>query len=155
MYMTLEVLDPRVFWHQLPLLGKCYALFLGVAAIYIIISLSHMLLGVYSLKKQPETGEHRNRSLVLALLRKRAENLHQLIFFKVLLFGLTFFFQSPAAFLTFGDSKYPYWSQILQNLAVHFAFATDIFLVLLFLHSAQWFVSARLSSAEIHFTLRR
>jgi hypothetical protein len=149
MYMTMEVLDPRFFWPQLPLLGKFYALFLCAVALYALFSLSRIMFRLKSLARQHATGTHLESSYAFALLRKKSDNLHQLIFFATLLFGLTFFFQFPAIFLTLGDSKSLPWSQYLENLAVHVAFATDVLFVLVFLHSAQWLVSARLRATEI------
>ena len=148
MYMTMEVLNPRFFWTSISLLGKLYVLFLCFVVIYTLISLSRLMFRLNSLKRQRATSTLPESSYAFALLRKKAGNLHQLIFFATILFGLTFFFQFPAIFRTLGDSKSLPWGEYLQNLAVHVAFATDVLFALLFLHSAQWFVSARISSAE-------
>lgn len=152
MYMTMEVLNPRFFWLQLPLLGKFYALFLCAVALYMLFSLFRIMLRLNSLKGQHTNGMTLDRSHALAFLRKKSDNLHQLIFFATLLFGLTFFFPFPAIFLTLGDSRSLPWNHYLENLAGHVAFATDILFVLLFLHSAHWLVSARLNSMEIRLT---
>ena len=153
MYMATEVLNPHFFWTPIPLLGKLYVLFLCSVVIYALISLSQVMFRLHSLKRQRATATLPESSYAFALLRKKSGNLHQLIFFATILFGLTFFFQFPAIFLTLANSKSYPWSQYIQNLAVHVAFATDVLFILLFLHSAQWFVSARIHAAEIRLTL--
>ena len=151
--MTTEVLNPRFFWTQLPLLGKLYVLFLCAVALYTLFSLSRIMFRLNSFERQHASGTHLESSFAFAFLRNKSDNLHQLIFLATLLFGLTFFFQFPAIFLTLGNSKSFPWSQYIENLAVHIAFATDVLFVLLFLHSAQWLVSARVRAAEIRLTL--
>ena len=153
MYMTTEVLNPHFFWPQLPLLGKFYALFLCAVALYTLFSSLQIMFRLNSIGRQHASGTHQESSRAFVFLRKKSDNLHQLIFFAALLFGFTFFFQFPAIFFTLGDSKSLPLGQYIQNLAIHVAFATDVLFVFLFLHSAQWFASARISSAEIRLTL--
>ena len=62
---------------------------------------------------------------------------------------LRFFFTLPPAFTVFGASRIPGVNFIFANLARDFIFAANVFLVLLFLHGVQWFVSARLNAARI------
>lgn len=135
--MSMEVLNPSFFWYELPFLGKFYALFPCAVALYALFSLSRIMFRLNSLERQRATGTQMDSSYSFAFLRRKSGNLHQLIFFAALLFGLTFFFRFPAIFNTLGDSKSLPWSEYLENLAIHVAFATDILFVLLFLHSAQ------------------
>jgi hypothetical protein len=153
MYIRSEPLDPRIFWPILPLLSKLYILFLCIVIIYTLYSLSRILFQLYALKKLFASNEPHSVPKTLAGLRGTATNIHQLILFTFFLYALIFFLQIPAAFMIFGDYKAPPLGGIIQDLSIYFAIAAEVFFVLLLLHSAHWFVSARLSSAEIRLTL--
>jgi hypothetical protein len=153
MYIRSEPLDPRIFWPILPLLSKLYILFLCIVIIYTLCSLSRILFRFYALKKLSASNETHSVPKALAGLRRTATNIHQLILFTFFLYALIFFLQIPAAFMIFGDYKAPPLGGIIQDLSIYFAIAAEVFFVLLLLHSAHWFVSARLSSAEIRLTL--
>jgi hypothetical protein len=154
MYISSEPLDPRIFWPILPLLSKLYILFLCIVTIYTLYFLTRILLRLYALKKLCYSSEPHSELRALAALRRIDTNIHQLILFTFFLFGVIFFLQIPAAFIL-GDSEAFPLSGILQDLFIYFAFAVEVFFVFLFLHSAHWFVSARLRAAEIRLTLPR
>jgi hypothetical protein len=153
MYMTTEVLDPRFFWPMLPLLSKLYILFLCVVSIYVLFSELRILLRLRAVRKLGSSNDPHSALNALAALRRADTNIHELIVFTFFLFGLIFVLQIPAAFMTLDNSRTPGWVLIFKNLATYYAFAADVFFALLLLHSAQWFVSARLNSAEIRLTL--
>jgi len=74
----------------------------------------------------------------------KSDNLCQLTFLSTLLFGLVFFLQIPANFGGLDDSNLTGWTFIFRSLAIYFAFAVGVFLVLIILHFAGWIVSAHL-----------
>jgi len=121
--------------------------------IYTLYSLSRILFQLYSMKKLITSYELHSVLKALAALCRTDTHIHQLILFTLFLFGLIFFLEIPAAFMMFGDYKAFPLGGILQDLSIYFAVAAEVFFVLLLLHSARWFVSTRLSSAEIRLTL--
>src|SRR6266481_2658729 len=144
MYITTAVLDLREFWiEQLPCC-KLYALYLAVVAIYTIVSLSRTLFRLGFLGKQTATEDQANRSHSLALLQSKSDNLRQLTLFSTLLFGLVFFLQIRANFVSPSDSSLTGWAFIDHSLASYFDFAACVFLVLIILHVSEWIVSAHL-----------
>ena len=155
MYTTSELLDPRFFWSQIPLVSKLYAAVLCAVAIYTLISSSRMMLRLNLLEQQHAAGTPQAISRIFNLLRKKSHNLQQLILFTALLFAIVFFIQIPWAFSSNVNSKTPAFIYVFQYLSTYFAFASDVCFLLLFIHSAQWFVSARILSAEIRLTLPR
>src|SRR5579859_7206330 len=144
MYPTATALDLRGFWsEQLPFC-KLYALYLGSVTIYTLFSLSRILVRVSSFKKQTAAEDQANRSQLLALMPNKSDNLRQLTVFSTLLFGLDFFLQIRANFVSLSDSNLTGWAFIYQSLGTYFDFAACVFLVLLILHVAEWIVSAHL-----------
>jgi hypothetical protein len=144
MYLTTAALDLRAFWIELFALCKLYALYLEAVTIYTLFSLSRMLVRLPFLKKRTACEVDENRYRLFALLHNKCDNLHQLIFFSTLLFGLIFFLQFPAVFRGFGDSSETGWTVIFHGLGTYFTFAADVLLVLTMLHTAEWIVSAQL-----------
>jgi hypothetical protein len=141
---TVAALDLRKFWtEQLPIC-KLYALYLGSISIYTLFSLSRIVARVSSVKKQTATEDQANRSQLLTLTRNKSDNLRQLTMFSTLLFGLVFFLQVRANFVSLSDSSLTGWAFIYQSLETYFDFAACVFLVLLILHVLEWIVSAHL-----------
>jgi hypothetical protein len=58
-------------------------------------------------------------------------------------FGALFFWVLPEAFNVQGLSRSLPLTEIIGAFALHFAFAANVFFVLLLLHCVQWFASRR------------
>jgi hypothetical protein len=138
-------LDPRAIWPQLPLLVRVESLFLVLVAMYSLYRLVRTLLVTVRLRSR-EAPATSGMSVDLALVRateRRLVSLSSLNLFAFYLFGLLFFVsQMPDAFTTYGLSRETGFSIILRQLGVQFAYAADVFLLLLLLHSLRWIVSS-------------
>ena len=147
--IPLKLLDPRHFWAEVPLLTRLFGLFLCFVALHTIYSSAVVLTRLRSFTKNLCSKEHSAvlQSTLLAL-RARITNIRQILFFTLFLFGLCFFLQIPVAFQTLGASNIPGINIIFRQLGTYFESGTDVFIALLFLHSLQWIVSARVQSAE-------
>lgn len=147
--IPLKLLDPLHFWAEVPRLTKLFALFLCFIALHTIYSSAVVLTRLRSFAKNLQSKEHSVvlQSTLLAV-RARITNIWQILFFTLLLFGLCFFLQIPVAFQTLGASNIPGINIIFRQLGTYFESGTDVFIALLFLHSLQWIVSARVESAE-------
>ena len=66
------------------------------------------------------------------------------------LFGVVFFLDLQQAPMTLGLSASPPWTEILWNFELLFAFAANVFIVLLILHLVSWFVRNRLNANCAH-----
>jgi len=77
-------------------------------------------------------------------------NLRQVIAGMLFAFGASFFWSLPAAFDTLGLSRSPTGNQIIASFRLPFAFAANVFSVLLLLHCVQWFVSRRVLLCEMN-----
>jgi len=143
-----EFTDPGVgVWH-LPVLGRLFLLLLFMVGTYSLYSNCVILVGLRSLSRRRSVGENNSFRHSLILLKHRAAHLRELILATLCLFGLTFFLQITAAFVTPIAGPYG-WVNISQNLAVQFSFAADIFLVLFVLQVVQWFTSTRVRSMAL------
>ena len=151
MYTISEPVDPRILWPLLPGLSKVFLLLLCLVIVYTVYALSQILLRLFSLKKLQSSNDSVSTLKALAPLRRSATNIQQLILFTFFLFALIFFLQIPGAFLILGDHRGFPMGSILQGLVNFFGLAVDVLFVLVLLHSAQWLVSARISSVEIRF----
>jgi len=144
MYMTMELLDPRSYWLQLPFFGKFFAFFLFMVAVYVLSALTGIWYRLHSSRNHTSEGESSSAERTLRIFQNKSATLHQLIFFAALVFGLIFFVQIPAAFVSVVNSKFLPWNEYFQNLAVQFPFAADVFIVLIILHVAEWITSTHL-----------
>lgn len=147
MMLTIESLDPRHFWLQLPLLTKLFVYFLCAVFVYTLFSLARVLFRLRSLRQVPRS-ENSNAALRMsfAYLHNRLSNLRSLLLFTFYLFALCFLLQIPGAFMVLEDSGRPLLTVILMQLAVYLEYITDVFFVFLLLHSLQWLVSARVQA---------
>ena len=80
-------------------------------------------------------------------MEARSANVHQLLNATFYLFGLVFFLTLPEAAFINEVSGTPTATLILQNFLRDFAFASNVFFVLLVLHLVRWFVSGRLRAS--------
>jgi hypothetical protein len=78
----------------------------------------------------------------LALTKKRAATLQQVVRTVFYLFGFLLFFELQFAYQTLGARTHSDETfQITAVFLVHFAFAANVFFVFLILHLIEWFVS--------------
>jgi len=63
-------------------------------------------------------------------------------------FCALFFSALPGAFQTIALTRSSPLNEIIGALSLHFAFAANVFFVLLLLHCVQWLVSRRVLSAK-------
>ena len=77
-------------------------------------------------------------------------NLRQAIAAMFFTFGALFFSSLPGAFNTIGLSNTPPWKEIIGSLALQFAFAANVFVVLLVLHVVQWLLSRRVLACDVN-----
>jgi len=145
----LKSFDPSSFWMFLPPLTRLYLLFLCLVCTFSLYKGSRIILRLRSIKRENGVKEHHLILRSLAVLRREAENLSQLLHVTFLLFGVSFLTQIPAAFMILEDSRRPVLTSIFSNLAVYIAYAADVFLVLLVLRLLQWFVSFRISTTML------
>jgi len=121
-------------WHWLvyTLCALClYAGFCVVSTISRLRSIKHLAVGDPSARR------------TVVVLRNRCATLRYAIFAEFYLFGIVLFmaFQFVGQFIM-GDNVQ---RQLIGQFVLDSAFATNVFVVLLILHLAQWFVSIRLS----------
>src|SRR6266478_5816047 len=145
----LKSFDPSSFWMFAPPLTRLYILFLCLVCTFSLYKSSRIVFRLRSIRRAHGVEEHHVILRSLAVLRREAANLSQLLHFTFLLFGLCFLIQIPAAFMILEDSRRPVLSSIFSNLAVYIAYAADVFFVLLALRSLQWFVSFRISATML------
>lgn len=74
-------------------------------------------------------------------IRKRLRNLQQATLAAFYLFGLVLFAGLQFAYFTIEHSSTPVGWLVVRNFQIHFAFAGNVFLVLLTFHFVQWFVA--------------
>jgi hypothetical protein len=125
-------------WSQLSVLYKLYWLLLSFVSLYTLFS------AAYIVRRFP-ISNHRNDSAERSRIRPEARitNLRQMIAAMSFAFGALFFWALPAAFNTLDHSRSLPMNSIIGAFRLHFAFAADVFFVLLLVHCVQWFVSRR------------
>ena len=123
---------------KLSVLYKLYWLLLSLVSFYTLFSAA-------SIVRRFPISNHRNDSTESSRipLEARITNLRQIIAAMSFAFGALFFWALPGAFNTISDGRDWNLTEIIGAFRVHFAFAANVFLVLLLLHCVQWIVSRR------------
>ena len=127
-------------WHELGVLYKLYWLLLSLVSFYTLFSAAFIVrrFAIWDRRSDlPESSQIR--------LEARIANLRQLIAAMFFAFGALFFWALPGAFSTIDNSRSLPLYSIMGALGLHFAFAANVFSVLLVLHCVQWFVSRRVA----------
>jgi len=137
-------------WYTLSPLARLFLFLLAVVSVYAVIFASVVLVRLRSLRAIQNDNSVKAS---LALLQHRSANLRQLIGVVFYLSGFTFFFQIQGAYNT-PDNNRPVGLMVLENFRAAFRFAAVICLVLLALHSVQWFSSARIRKAALRLDAR-
>ncbi len=135
-------------WHNLPILARIFLLLLSAFCIYLICSLTAILLRLRSLSRYLDAKSYVTLQRSFIPLSQRLANLREMTNVVFCLFLLVFFLGMQAAYWTVADGKLPVWALILENMKIYFMFGGVVSTALLALHLAQWFTSARVRSVE-------
>ena len=131
-------------WRQFSLLQHLFLLMLSGVSLDSPFSATIVMLRLRSLAHDTSLRQ------AVAALHERCTNMQQLIRATFYVFGLVLFLGLQWAYVTLGHSSTPAAWLVLKNFEVDFAFASNVFLVLLVLHFVQWFRSSRLHSHTRH-----
>jgi|SRR5450631_409581 len=108
--------------------------------------------GFYSLFLAATVVRFRSTASVqenLVRIRKRVRNLQQATVAAFYLFGLVLFAGFQFAYFTIENSSAPAGWLVVRNFQIHFAFADNVFLVLLIFHFVQWFLANRIGVLDL------
>jgi hypothetical protein len=141
-----------LIWPELPILPKLFLLALSVVSIYSLFSATLIVVRLRSLTPKRLAEDAYSFHNSLSALRIRSARMRQLLGATFYLFGLVFFLALHVAPFYIDLSGTPPWIVILRNFLVDFAFAANVFLVLLVLHLVQWFVSLRVHKCVLLLT---
>ena len=139
---------PYAIWSIWRHIGFCeQLLFLALCVLGVYFLFSVMMALTWPRKSSPHL---RARSLPtrahLSALQKRTAIFEKLLLAAFYLFGLALFVGLQQAYLDLHDDKTPVVWLVVQNFAVQFAYAANVFFVFLVLHLAKWFVEGRVSA---------
>jgi hypothetical protein len=123
-----------LIWKELPILEKLSFLVLCVVGAYWIFLAAR----VVRLQKIDSVQP------TVLLLRKRVRNLQRTTVAAVYFLGFAIFAGFQFAYCTIGKSSETLVWIVVKNLLLHFAFAANVFLILLVLHVVQWFIANQL-----------
>jgi hypothetical protein len=133
-------------WVELPILLRLFWFVLFLVSIYMLLSVSLIMLRLRSLATHPPSEGIFSLRGSAALLQARCANLHYLLGATFYFFGSIFFLVLPLAARVEDNGRTPFGVLILENLLRYFGFAAKVFFVFLILHCLQWVVSARVQS---------
>ena len=128
-------------WPQLGVFHRLFWLVLTVAGIYTVAEAGSI---IFSLRK---IGAERPSLRALSASAAKLGHLTTGMFY---LFGFVFFWQLPDAARPFGLIRKMGIGEILGGFQAHFAFAANVFVVLLVMHGFHWFASARVVMVQAH-----
>jgi hypothetical protein len=130
-------------WPQLPYFYKLYWLLLSLVSLYTLFS-------AVSIVRRFSISNRKDDSPASSRIRLEAgiTNLRQVVAAMFFTFGALLFSALPGAFQTFGLRRSLPLNDIMGAFSLHFAFAANVFFVLLLLHCGQWLVSRRVLSAK-------
>jgi hypothetical protein len=107
-----------------------------------------------SLKNQRQVEEVPSVQCSLAALQARSANVRELVGATFYLFWFIFFVTLPLATKISELSRISLGILILQNFLMYFAFAANVFVILLVLHCVQWVVSSRIRAYAFRLNVR-
>jgi len=143
--IPLEALNPSNYFRQLPTVPIFFSLLLLCVSAYSLIRLTLILRRSRLAKKHFVSQNIGGAAQTIRLVEQQLASLRQLLLFVFYLFAFTFFWGLPWT-LIIGESKGPPIFPILRALAVYSAYATDVCMVFLALHTLQWIVSWRVGA---------
>ena len=133
-------------WRELSTLYRLFVLILVAVSIYSLISASVVFNRIHTLRNRHKEQSPASVRQNLAAISQRCVNLRQVLTATFYLFGFLFFVGLQNAFIVVGDGTGFPADRIVGNFALHFAYATNIFLVFLVLHLVQWVASSRVQA---------
>ena len=92
-----------------------------------------------------------NVEIIFVSLHRRSTRVRKLIEMAFYLFGIVLFFSLQWSYMTIDNSQTPGGWLVLENFAIHFIFAFNVFIAFLILHVLEWFLSNQIDN----FGLRR
>ena len=133
-------------WPELSVLSKLFLSALALASTYVLFLASTTLSRLRSLSEQGFTAKSSAHPDSVATLQAMARNMRQLITAMFYLWGVVSFISligsnAPVE----GEGTWPNMGLFMRVFLNFAAFAANVFLVLLILHSIQWVVSSRIS----------
>lgn len=137
------LLNPIHFFKLIPDTSLLFLLVLGLVSITVMYRTVGIILGIRQIERAKSVGttEAANR---IRLMHQRLKDTRQLLSLVAYLFGFCIFLQMATVFHTIGSSSRPTALLIADAALLASVFATDVFLVLLLLHSLQWYAAAKL-----------
>jgi hypothetical protein len=136
-------------WKYLPMMPRLFFLILCVVGVYSLFFAGVTMAGLRAATSIRPKESSASTQRAVAALHRRCANVRQLIGATFYLFGFVLFLGLQWAYLTLDESKTPGGWLVLENFAVYFAFACNVFLVFLILHLVQWFVSGRVNACSL------
>jgi len=134
----------RSTWTTLPLSGKLTVVLLTIVTVKTIHTSLRTLIALRDLHIVGESGS----SSVIHSLRNRVESLRQLHVFTAFALWFSFSVLALDGFRSLELPRSTGVNFILENLRLCFLFSAWSFCLLILLHSLQWFVSSRLTTAN-------
>jgi len=152
----LDPLRPAIWlvWPYLSFLERLLFGALIVLSIYVVFSAATTVLCVRKIRASLHNGNSTDADGCFIALRKRSARVDRLITAAFYLFGVVLFLGLQGAYFTIDDSKTPVGWSILRGFEPHFAFASNVFFMLLILHVLGWFSSHCIGRVTLHSTLR-
>ena len=111
--------------------------------------LSLCILALYSLCFAVTIVRSQNTAPIqenLVRIRKRVRNLQQATVAAFYFFGFVLFAGFQFAYFTIEHSSTPVGFIVIRNFQTHFAFAGNVFVILLIVHFVQWFIANRVGA---------
>ena len=125
-------------WLELSLLSKAFFVGLCLSGLCCVLSALNTARRIRISTARMEKQDIEAVRKAVAALRNQVERLRQTVGAAFYLFGLLFFLGLRDAYKTAATSTTQVGWLILENFNIHFAFAANVFFVLLLLHLAQW-----------------
>jgi|SRR5579863_1441699 hypothetical protein len=152
----LDPLRPAIWlvWRYISSLERLLFGALIVLGIYVVFSAATTVLSVRKIRASLHTGNSADADGCFIGLRKRSARVDRLITAAFYLFGVVLFLGLQGAYFTIDDSTTPVGWSILRGLEPHFAFASNVFFMLLILHLLGWFISHWIGRLTLHSTPR-
>lgn len=141
-----------VIWPYLSFLERLLFVALIVLSVYVLLSAATTISRVRKAAASLRNGDSPNAEQVFAALRRRCTRLDKLITTAFYLFGIVLFLGLQNAYFTIEDGKTSVGWLILMGFPQHFAFAANVFFVLLVLHIIAWVISSRVAGLASHST---
>jgi len=137
-------------WPQLAFVYRFYWLLLSLVGVYVLFSTAVIWARLRSRIAHAKGENNSSSRRSVTDLEDRLKNVRQFIGAALIFFWFLFFIQLPHDSWMTESDRLSLGMAMLGTLSLELAFGANVFFVLLVLHSAQWFVSARVSAARQH-----